>query len=120
MRDSRRRLGRSPAKRVAAMQLSVLQEQYLHRHGALGHSPKTISHYRDTFRLLERFIEETGKAATTSLMTTPAMNEFALWLRTTPTKGWRGETKRTEAGIHGTMTDLRKTAPAGERCPGSD
>lgn len=110
MTPSRRRLGRSPAKRVEAMQLSVLQEQYLHHHGALGHSPKTISHYQDTFRLLERFVEETGKARTTSLMTTPAMNEFAHWLRETPTKGWRGETKRTEAGIHGSMTDMRAFA----------
>jgi site-specific recombinase XerD len=92
------------------MQLSVLQEQYLLRHGALGHSPKTISHYQDTFLLLDRFIEAKGKVATTSLMTTPIMNEFALWLRQTPTRGWRGETTRTEAGIRGTMTDMRALA----------
>lgn len=110
MTASKRRLGRSPAKRSEAVQLSALQEQYLLHHGAMGHSPKTISHYQDTFRLLERFLEESGKPATTSLMTTANMNALAIWLRETPTRGWRGETKRTEAGIHGIMTDMRAFA----------
>lgn len=106
MTASTRRLGRSPVKRSESM-LAVIQEQYLLYHGAMGHSEKTISHYQDTFRLLERFVEETGKTATTGLLTTAVLNEFAVWLRTTPTRGWRGDTKRTEAGIHGTMTDIR-------------
>jgi integrase/recombinase XerC len=92
------------------MQLSVIQQQYLLHHGAMGHSPKTISHYHDTFRFFDRFIEETGKAATTDVMTTPIMNEFAIWLRETPKRAWRGETTRSEAGIHGTMTDMRAFA----------
>lgn len=39
-------------------------------------------------------------------MTAPVMNGFALCLRTTPTRGWRGATQRTEAGIRGTRTDM--------------
>jgi site-specific recombinase XerD len=107
MTTSRRRLGRSPDKRKPAMQLAMVQELYLLHHSARGHSPKTIRHYQDTFRLLERFIKETNKVSTISLLTSSVMNEFALWLRNTPTRGWRGETKRTEAGIRGTLTDLR-------------
>jgi integrase/recombinase XerC len=110
MTPSKRRLGRSPARRTEAMQLAVLQQQYLLHHGAMGHSPKTISHYQDTFRLLDRFVEDTGMMPTTGIFTTAVMNEFALWLRTTPTRKWRGETTRTEAGIHGTMTDMRAFA----------
>jgi site-specific recombinase XerD len=89
------------------MHLSILQQQYLLHHGALGHSPKTINHYQDTFRLLDRFMTDAGKAATTAVLTTPVMNEFAIWLRDTPTQSWRGSTTRTEAGIRGVMIDLR-------------
>ncbi len=110
MRGSSRRLGRSPVRTSNAMLLSTIQEQYLLHNGALGHSPKTISHYRDTFRSFALFLEAKEYASTTSVMTTPTMNAFALWLRETPTRGWRGETKRTEAGIHGTMTDMRAFA----------
>ena len=92
------------------MELAAIQEQYLLHHGALGHSPKTIRHYRDTFRSFGLFLEAKGYAPTTAVFTTPVMNEFALWLRSTPTRGWRGDTKRTEAGIRGTMTDLRAFA----------
>jgi integrase/recombinase XerC len=107
MTSSTRRLGRSPQRRSSQIQLPVVQHQYLLHHGAMGHSVKTMSHYRDTFRLFDRFIEETGKSATTDVMTTTVMNEFALWLRETPKRVWRGETARSEAGIHGTMTDMR-------------
>jgi site-specific recombinase XerD len=106
MTISKRRLGRSPVRRSEAMQFAVVQEQYVIHHGAMGHSPKTISHYRDTFRLLDRFLADTDKAPTTAILTTPIMNEFAMWLRETPTQGWRGSTKRTEAGLRGTMTDM--------------
>lgn len=110
MTPSTRRLGRSPERRSERMQLSVIQEQYLLHHGALGHSPKTISHYQDTFRSFDLFLKEKGHAPSTATMTTPVMNAFALWLRTTPTRGWRGETTRSEAGIRGTMTDMRAFA----------
>ncbi len=89
------------------MQLSVLQEQYILHHGAMGHSPKTTSHYRDTFRVFDVFLEAKGYVGTTAVVTTFIMNEFAIYLRETPTKGWRGETKRSDAGIRGMMTDLR-------------
>lgn len=107
MTTSKRRLGRSPERRSEAMQLSVIQEQYLLHHGAMGHSPKTISHYRDTFRSFDLFLAAKDHGRTTAVMTTPLMNEFALWLRETPTRGWRGETTRSEAGIRGTLTDMR-------------
>ncbi len=92
------------------MQLSMLQEQYLLHHGALGHSPKTISHYRDTFRVFAVFLESNGYVATTSVMTTPIMNEFGIFVRETPTNGWRGETRRSDASIHGMMTDMKAFA----------
>lgn len=38
------------------------------------------------------------------------MNAFALWLRETPTRGWRGDTHRQEAGIHGLLSDMRAFA----------
>jgi integrase/recombinase XerC len=110
MTVSNRRLGRSPQRRSNQMQLSMLQEQYLLHHGALGHSVKTISHYRDTFRVFTAFLTLKGYTATISVMTTPIMNEFAIWLRETLTNSWRGETKRSDAGIHGMMTDLRAFA----------
>ena len=69
------------------MQLATIQEQYVLHHGALGHSPKTVNHYEDTFKVFDRFLSEKGYAPTTVAMTTPVMNEFAMWLRTTPTKG---------------------------------
>jgi hypothetical protein len=43
MPGSVRQQGRSPARKSDAMQLSVVQEQYLLRHGGLGHLPKTVS-----------------------------------------------------------------------------
>ena len=107
MTGSKRRLGHSPVKRSQAMQLGLIQEQYLLDHGARGHSPKTISHYRDSFRSFELFLMETGQPPTVSSLSTPTLNAFALWLRETPTRGWRGETRRSEAGIHGTLTDMR-------------
>lgn len=107
MGGSKRRLGHSPSHKAQAMQLANLQQEYLLYHGALGHSVKTISHYRDTFQLFDRFLESRGHATATSSLTTAICNEFAIWLRETPTRGWRGSTERTEAGIHGTMVDLR-------------
>ena len=101
MRDSRRRLGHSPVKRSEAMHLAAVQGQYLLHHGALGHSEKTISHYRDTFRLLERFTAETGNAATTAILSTSGMNEFAMWLRTTPTKRLAGRDQTHRSGNSG-------------------
>ena len=92
------------------MQLAGVQDLYLLHHGAMGHSPKTISHYQDSFRLFARFVEEKDYTPTTQLLTSAIMNEFAIWLRQTPTQGWRGETKRSEAGVHGTMTDMRAFA----------
>ena len=76
------------------MQLAVVQEQYLLHHGSLGHSPKTVSHYQDTFRSFDLNLVEKGHAPTTAVFTKPVINEFALWLRQTPTRGWRGKSNR--------------------------
>jgi hypothetical protein len=58
MGSSTRRLGRYPARKSEAMELSTIQEHYLLHHGALGHSPKTVSHYRDTFKSFDLFLAE--------------------------------------------------------------
>ena len=107
MATSKRRLGRSPSLEALMTPLATLEDEYILHHGALGHSPKTVSHYKDTFRSFRLFLEAKGHEETTEALTTAVMNEFAIWLRETPTRGFRGSTKRTEAGIHGTMTDMR-------------
>lgn len=108
MASSTRRLGRSPDPRGQAVyQLDALERQYLDHHRALGHSSKTISHYQDSFASFRRFLAELNYAETSQALTTAVITEFAGWLRTTPTRGWRGSTDRSEFGLHGTMKDLR-------------
>lgn len=40
-------------------------------------------------------------------LTTAIVQEFAGWLRETPTRGWRGQTERRPYGVHGSLKDLR-------------
>ncbi|MGH2561418.1 MAG: tyrosine-type recombinase/integrase [Thermomicrobiales bacterium] len=87
--------------------LETLQAQYLSHHRALGHSEKTVSHYQESFKLLNRFLTEAGHASSTEALTTATMTAFVAWLRETPTRGWRGATERTEAGLHGICRDPR-------------
>ncbi len=110
MTASKRRLDRSPARRSCHMDLSLAERDYLLHHGALGHSRHTILHYERTFQTFHRFLEETVRDATTEALSGATMNAFALWLRETPTRGWRGDTHRHEAGIHGVLSDLRAFA----------
>jgi site-specific recombinase XerD len=84
-----------------------LQTEFLHRHQAQGHSPKTIAHYRCSFALFDRFLKETGHELVLSTLTTPVMTAFVTWLRETPIPPYRGRTTRTDAGIHGICRDLR-------------
>ena len=63
MAASERRLGRSPARRSRSVEdfaLAAAEERYLARHRALEHSPKTVSHYQDTFRAFARFLARLG------------------------------------------------------------
>lgn len=69
-----------------------------------------MSHYRGTFRSFGLVLAEKGYAPTTAMLTISVMNEFALWLRATPTHGWRRATKPSEDGLRGTTTDMRAFA----------
>lgn len=108
MATSNRRLGRSPARRSRPVEdLASLEARYLAHHRALGHSPKTVSHYQDTFLVFERFLTEAGIASDLAAVATDTMRAFAAWLRESPSRGWRGRDHRSEAGIHGILVDLR-------------
>lgn len=104
MKSYKRPLGHSPARRSTRMELHELEERYLAHHRALGHSEKTVIHYRNTFLCFDRFLADVPQA---DELSGAAMNAFASWLRATPTKGWRGDTNRSEFGIHGLLKDMR-------------
>jgi site-specific recombinase XerD len=87
--------------------LLELQQRYIDRHKALGHSVKTQRHYQDSFDVLNKWIEATGKPMDTSVLTSAQLDQFAGWLRETPTRGWRGSTTRTPHGIFGILKDLK-------------
>lgn len=87
--------------------LDHLQNIYLAHHQSLGHSPKTIDHYTNTFILFHRFLTNTNHPLDSSALTTAVLQSFVAWLRETPTRGFRGNTQRTIDGIHGVMKDLR-------------
>jgi site-specific recombinase XerD len=82
-----------------------LEEGYLRRHAARGSSPATIVRYQQTFKLFHRFAE--GVPLDSRLLTTETMQRFAIWLRETPTKPQKGETRRSEVSVHGHLKDLR-------------
>lgn len=88
------------------MNLAEWEVRYLAHHRALGHSEKTVYHYEASFKVWHLFLAErdiSGQAA----LTTGSLNAFAIWLKETPTRGFRGSHVRTAAGIHGVMKDLR-------------
>jgi site-specific recombinase XerD len=87
--------------------IEQVQAAFLAHHEALGRSPKTISHYHDSFALLNRYLAEHEHAADTSSLTSPILQRFAAWLREEPTKGWRGSTKRSPTGVHGVLKDVK-------------
>jgi site-specific recombinase XerD len=84
-----------------------VQVAFLSHHEAQGRSPKTISHYDDSIGLLTRYFTQHSHALATSSLTSPILQEFAAWLRDTPTKGWRGSTQRSATGVHGDLKDLK-------------
>src|SRR4051794_38276637 len=108
MTPSMRRLGRSPARRSRPVDpLTNLQDAYLYHHQALDHSPKTLAHYRVTFATFDHFLAATGRPNAGDVLTTACMQQFATWLRDTPTRLWRGGTTRSAVGVHGILKDMR-------------
>ncbi len=92
----------------SAPPLDALFAQYLAHHTAYGRSPKTVSHYQDTFKLFTRFLIERDISLDHRALSAAILREFATWLRTTPLERTRrGQQQRSETGIHGVMKDLR-------------
>jgi hypothetical protein len=87
--------------------LDQLEEMCVEHCHAKGHSPKTIAYDLDTFKHYHRCLEETGRLLDTTSLPTPVFQAFATWIRMTPTRGCRGNTKRRIGGIHGNMKDLK-------------
>lgn len=87
--------------------LDDLFDRYLAHHRALDRSPRTIDHHVDTFKSLRRFLAEADIAADSGALTTATAQRFAVWLRETPTRGWRGKTERSIHATHGALKDLR-------------
>ncbi len=87
--------------------LTNLHMAYLAHHEALGRSNASIYHHAQTYKLLLRFLAESGFAPVQSVLTTATAQSYARWLRDTPTKGWRGSTVRSPHGVHGALKDLR-------------
>jgi site-specific recombinase XerD len=88
--------------------LAELISEYLDHHRAYGRSARTIAHYSDSFRLLERFLAERSLPSDDRGVTTATMRVFSTWLQDTPLQfERRGTTKRSIAGIHGVLRDMR-------------
>jgi site-specific recombinase XerD len=93
---------------VDATPLAAIEDQYLADHRSRNSSPKTIEHYRDTFKDLHRFLDATGREATAEALTTTTLQAFHGWLVDTPiARPWRGSTVRSARSIQSRMKDLR-------------
>ena len=89
------------------MDVEALVDVFIGHQQALGRSPATIRHYEDSLKLLTRFLAETGLPLEESSLTNQTMVKFAGWLRTTPTRVWRGKTERSIWGVHGALKDSK-------------
>jgi site-specific recombinase XerD len=87
--------------------LAELEGWYLDHHRAVGSSPKTVTHYHNTFLIFDRYLESTSQPRSGEVLTSATMNAFAAFLRATPTKGMRGKTERSVVTVHGHLKDLR-------------
>ena len=88
--------------------LDAAQTRFLAGHTARNHSEKHLSHYRATFKDLDRFLTATRRPKTTGVLTTDVMEAFVSWLKDTPLqRPYRGTTRRSIVGIYGHMKDLR-------------
>jgi hypothetical protein len=72
----------------------LLGNGYWGHHWALGCSPKTAGHHRDTCRSFRRYPDAAGATAAGSAPTTATMQHFAAWLRASSTRGWLTRTER--------------------------
>lgn len=87
--------------------LTELEGLYLDHHRALGSSPKTITHYRNTFITFHRFLDSVGKDKTADVLVSATFNAFAGYLRESPSKLMRGSTQRSIVTTHGHLKDMR-------------
>jgi integrase/recombinase XerC len=87
--------------------LAQLGSTFITHHQAMGRSLATIRHYQDSLQLLTRCCAAEGIPATSESLTAATMNCFAGWLRTTPTRQWRGKTERSIWGVHGALKDIK-------------
>ena len=74
---------------------------------ASGRSNNTRIHYQYTFKDFAQFLADTNRAATLYSLNAEAIREFSIWLTDTPTRAWRGKTKREVQSIHGRLRDIR-------------
>ena len=105
MAPSKRRLERSPVRR--RLDVDQLIEAFLAHHEAVGHSPATIRHYRDSLKAMQRCFTALDIPLTAESLTAANFTLLAGWLRDTPTKPWRGSTQRSIWGIHGVLKDCK-------------
>ena len=54
--------------------LTTLEAMYLDYHRAVGSSPKTVEHYRNTFIVFHRFLASKGWAEDSSVLTTALLS----------------------------------------------
>jgi site-specific recombinase XerD len=80
---------------------------YLDHHHALGHSPKTTTHYANTFKLFTKYLSAAEVPADSRCLTTATMQDFARYVRETPIRPWRGQTQRSAVGVFGILKDMK-------------
>ncbi|MDP9411198.1 MAG: tyrosine-type recombinase/integrase [Chloroflexota bacterium] len=84
-----------------------LEQRFFAHQRARNHAPKTLQHYASSFKDFHRFLAETRRPETLASLTTETLRAFSTWLAETPTRVWRGNTRRSAQGIHGRLRDLR-------------
>ncbi len=97
---------RSTAVRHPTLEEAI--DRFLADREAAGHSPKYLTHLKVTLADFARFIQQTRRTPTVATLTTETFQAFVTWLKETPlARTYRGTTRRTLAGVHGHMRDLR-------------
>jgi hypothetical protein len=110
MKSSRRRMTLTERRIPMSdpIPLATLIDEYLDHHVAFGRSHRTIAHYADSFRLLGIFLSDRRLGDTSHSLTTANRPSFSNWFQETPLQFERkGTTRRSVAGIHGVLRDMR-------------
>ena len=108
MTSSNRRLASTPSRRRKNVSgVAELVAAFIAHQRAMGRSEATVRHYEDSLRLFARCLAENGIEAVAEHLTAHTMNLFAGWLRSTPTRPWRGKTERSIHGVHGALKDVK-------------